>query len=57
MEETGVKGYRVEVTLPREFSVKLEALRKDMQVVTKKRVTKSTVILLIIKKFLERVSE
>jgi len=52
-----MKGYRLEVLLPRELSVKLEALRKELQKESKKRVTKSQIALHAIKKFLEKVSD
>lgn len=50
-------GYRLDLRLPREHSVKIEKLRVDMQKLTGKRVTKSKIVLLIVEKFLERVSD
>jgi hypothetical protein len=57
MEALDMKGYRLEVTLPREISKKLEALRREMQKGMKRRVTKSEIALHAIKKFLGQVSE
>jgi SOS-response transcriptional repressor LexA len=51
------KGYRLDLRLPREHSMKIEKLRVDMQKLTGERVTKSKIVLLIIEKFLERVSD
>ena len=52
-----MRGYRLEVRLPRELSMKIEALRKDLSKSMGKKVTKSAVVIHIIEQFLKRVSD
>ena len=52
-----MKGYRLDLRLPRDLSVKLERLRQDTEKNTGKRVTKSQLVILIIAQFLSRVSD
>lgn len=50
-------GYRYDLRLPRELSIKVESLRKGLAKSMGRRVTKSEVLRYIIEQFLKRVSD